>query len=62
MGKLKSKWIGPFLITEVFPRGAVKLENKKGARFTINGKKVKIYLGHAESAHDVVEAYHLDAV
>ncbi|XP_015081337.1 uncharacterized protein LOC107024942 [Solanum pennellii] len=27
LGKLKSKWTGPFLIIEVFPHGAVELEN-----------------------------------
>ncbi|XP_015068717.1 uncharacterized protein LOC107013283 [Solanum pennellii] len=60
--KLKSEWTGPFLITKVFPNGAVELENKEGAKFTVNGQKIKIYLGHAESAHEVVEAYHLDEV
>ncbi|XP_015075157.1 uncharacterized protein LOC107019092 [Solanum pennellii] len=59
-GKLKSKWTGPFLITKVFPHKVVELENKEGARFMVNGKRIKIYLGHAESAHEVVEAYYLD--
>ena len=27
LGKLKSKWTGPFLITKVFPHGEVELEN-----------------------------------
>ena len=29
-GKLKSKWIGPYLITQLFPHGAVELETKEG--------------------------------
>ncbi|XP_015060511.1 uncharacterized protein LOC107006479 [Solanum pennellii] len=61
-GKLKSKWTGPFLITKVFPHGAVELENMEGAKFSINGQSIKIYLRHAESVHEVVEAYHLDEV
>ncbi|XP_069147017.1 uncharacterized protein [Solanum lycopersicum] len=61
-GKLKSKWIGPFLITKVFPHGAVELENKEGARFTVNKQRIKINIGHAESAHEVVEAYYFDEV
>ena len=28
--------------------------------FTINKQWIKIYLGHAESVHEEVEAYHLD--
>ena len=54
--------MGPFLITKVFPHGAVELENKEGAKFTVNGQRIKIYLGHAENVHVVVEAYHLDEV
>lgn len=50
------------MIIKVFPHKAVELENKEGARFTINGQRIKIYLGHAESALEVVEAYHLDEV
>ena len=44
-GKLKSKWTGPFLITKVFSHGAVELENKEGIKFTVNGQRIKIYLG-----------------
>ncbi|XP_015072647.1 uncharacterized protein LOC107016811 [Solanum pennellii] len=54
-GKLKSKWTEPFLITKVFPHGAVELDNKEDAKFTVNRQKIKIYLGHAESAHEVVK-------
>ena len=57
--KLKSKWIVPFLITQVFPPGAVELENKEGVRLKVNGLRIKIYLGHVENANEVVEAYHL---
>ena len=32
-GKLKSKWIGPYLITQVFPHGAIELKAKEGVRF-----------------------------
>ena len=28
-GKIKSKWTGPFLITQVFPHGEVELDNKR---------------------------------
>ena len=61
-GKLKSKWIGPYMVTQLFPHGAVELETKEGVRFNVNGQCVKIYFGHAESANEVIEAYHLDEV
>ena len=62
LGKLKSKCTGPFLVTKVFPHGAVELENKEGARFTVNRQRIKVYLGPSDSAHEVVESYYLDEV
>ena len=61
-GKLKSKWTGPYTVTQLFPHGAVELETKEGVRFKVNGQRIKIYLGHAESANGVIEEYHLDEV
>ena len=59
-GKLKSKWTGPYLITQVFPHGAVQLEDKEGVRFKLNRERIKLYFGHASSVNEVIEAYHLD--
>ena len=61
-GKLKSKWIGPYLVTQLFPHKVVEFETTDGVRFKVNGQRIKIYLGHAESANEVIEAYHLDEV
>ncbi|KAL5580265.1 hypothetical protein UlMin_012707 [Ulmus minor] len=36
LGKLKSRWSGPFLITQIFPFGAVELEEKSGRKFKVN--------------------------
>ena len=44
-GKLKSKWTGPYLITQVFPNGAVELKTKEGVRFKVNGERKKLFLG-----------------
>ena len=60
--KLKSKWTGPYLITQLFPHGAVELETKEGVQFKVNGQRIKIYFGHAELANEVIEEYHLDEV
>ena len=46
-GKLNSKWTRRFLITKVFPHRAFELENKEGAKFTVDGQRIKIYLRHA---------------
>ena len=40
--KLKFKWIGPYLITQVFPHGAVELKAKEGVRFKRNRDRIKL--------------------
>ena len=37
-GKLKSKWTGLYLITQLFPHGAVEIETKEGVQFKVNGE------------------------
>lgn len=44
-GKLKSRWLGPFKVRQVFPHGAVEIENMKtGNTFKVNGHRLKPYL------------------
>jgi len=46
LGKLKSKWFGPFLVKSVSPHGAVELMTPEGDRsFKVNGQRVKPYMG-----------------
>ncbi|XP_049406082.1 uncharacterized protein LOC125869668 [Solanum stenotomum] len=61
-GKLKSKWTGPFRVTQVFPHGAVELENKEGTRFKVNGQRIKVYMGKSKSVQEVIEAYYVKEV
>ena len=61
-GKLKSKWTGPYLITQVFRHGAVELKDKEGVRFKRNRDRIKLYFGHKASGNEVIEAYHLNEV
>ena len=61
-GKLRSKWTSPFLINKVFPHGAVELDNNEGSKFTVNRYRIRMYLGHAKSVHEVVKAHLLDEV
>ncbi|CAL8112410.1 unnamed protein product [Prunus armeniaca] len=45
LGKLKSRWIGPYLVTQVFPHGAVQITNEaKGNTFKVNGHRLKPYV------------------
>ncbi|GJX94187.1 hypothetical protein Tco_0348773 [Tanacetum coccineum] len=43
--KLKTRWSGPFTITQVFPYGTVELSQPDGPNFKVNGHRVKHYFG-----------------
>ncbi|KAM1000355.1 hypothetical protein ACFX2A_007113 [Malus domestica] len=41
-GKLLSKWIGPFVVTNVYPYGAVHIRSlRNGVEFKVNGHRLK---------------------
>jgi hypothetical protein len=41
-GKLKSRWMGPFIIRTMFSHGAIEIEDpKNGNTFKVNGQRVK---------------------
>ena len=43
-GKLKSRWIGPFIVHQVYLNGSVDLLNSKDNKvFKVNGKRLKPY-------------------
>nr|GEW47934.1 reverse transcriptase domain-containing protein [Tanacetum cinerariifolium] len=44
-GKLKTRWTGPFTVTQVFPYVTVELSQTEGQNFKVNGHKLKHYFG-----------------
>ncbi|GJX38017.1 reverse transcriptase domain-containing protein [Tanacetum coccineum] len=42
-GKLKSRWSGPFTVTQVFPYGTVELSQNSRPNFKVNGHRLKHY-------------------
>ena len=57
---MRSKLTGPYIVKEVFPHGAVQIENpSNGATFKVNGQRLKPFLelvtekvGEAMTLHD----------
>nr|GEW32834.1 reverse transcriptase domain-containing protein [Tanacetum cinerariifolium] len=45
LGKLKTRWSGPFTIAKVFPYGTVELSQANGPNFKVNSHRVKHYFG-----------------
>ncbi|GJY29276.1 reverse transcriptase domain-containing protein [Tanacetum coccineum] len=44
-GKLKTRWSGPFTVTQVFPYGTVELSQNSRPNFKVNGHRLKHYFG-----------------
>nr|GEV60307.1 reverse transcriptase domain-containing protein [Tanacetum cinerariifolium] len=44
-GKLKSRWSGPFTISQVYPYGTVELSQPDGPNLKVNGHRIKHYFG-----------------
>ncbi len=43
-GKLRSRWVGPFVVTQVFDHGAVEVRSERtGKEFKVNGHQLKPY-------------------
>ena len=45
LGKLKSRWSGPYTVVTSTPFGAVTLKTNYGCEFKVNGQRLKHYLG-----------------
>ncbi|GJZ69449.1 reverse transcriptase domain-containing protein [Tanacetum coccineum] len=43
--KLKTRWTGPFTVTQVFPYGTVELSSTNRPNFKVNGHRLKHYFG-----------------
>ena len=57
-GKLRSKWLGPYIVTKIFPYGAVKIM-KPGMdkAFTMNGHRLKSF--HDDTHLETIEEVRL---
>ncbi|GKE27515.1 reverse transcriptase domain-containing protein [Tanacetum coccineum] len=45
LGKLKTRWTGPFTVTQVFPYGTVELSQTDRQNFKVNDHRLKHYFG-----------------
>ena len=57
-GKLRSRWDGPFIITDIFPYSVVQVKDEATDRvFKVNGHQLKLFYGVPpdEKRHDVVD-------
>jgi len=44
-GKLKSRWSGPYSVTQLSPHGAIEITHPEKGTFKVNGHRLKPYYG-----------------
>ncbi|GJW81556.1 hypothetical protein Tco_0145531 [Tanacetum coccineum] len=53
--KLKSKWSGPNIVKMVYPHGPIKITDRDGVSFKVNGQRLKKYYeGNIDKEDDEV--------
>ena len=64
LGKLHSRWTGPFVVKVVYPYDAVEIENpKNGKTFKVNGQRLNPFLENfdrQESSEELVDPLYQD--
>ena len=65
LGKLLSRWTGPFIVKVVYPYGAVEIENLDTRKsFKVNGQHLKPFFEHfspQEHTEDLVDPLYQDS-
>nr|GFB74612.1 reverse transcriptase domain-containing protein [Tanacetum cinerariifolium] len=56
-GKLKSRWSGPFTISEIYPYGTTKLIHPDGCNFKVNCHHLKHYHGGNPPPLEILDDY-----
>nr|GEY03461.1 hypothetical protein [Tanacetum cinerariifolium] len=56
-GKLKSRWSGPFTISEIYPYGTAKLIHPDGCNFKVNCHRPKHYHGEDPSPLEIPDIH-----
>nr|GEZ71279.1 reverse transcriptase domain-containing protein [Tanacetum cinerariifolium] len=56
-GKLKSRWSGPFTISEIYPYGTAKLIHPYGFNFKVNCHRLKHYHGGDPPPLEILDDY-----
>nr|GEZ81240.1 reverse transcriptase domain-containing protein [Tanacetum cinerariifolium] len=57
LGKLKSRWSGPFTISEIYPYGTAKLIHPEGCNFKVNFHRLKHYHGGDPPPLEIPDVY-----
>ena len=54
-GKLRSKWLGPYLVADTSPHGAITIPDNDGNTFKVNGHHLKLFLDHNKALDEEID-------
>ena len=57
LGKLRFRWLGPFMVKQIFPYGVAELEYPKSGKFKVNGQHLKLYVGNKHEKEEQEELW-----
>ncbi|GJW13523.1 hypothetical protein Tco_0017656, partial [Tanacetum coccineum] len=55
--KLRSRWLGPYVVKHQYPSGYVKLYGKDGKTFIVNGHRLKLYHEEDNDSREAVTPF-----
>jgi hypothetical protein len=58
-GKLRSKWLGPYLIVDTSPHGAITIQDNDGNTFKVNGHCLKLFLDHNKALDEEIDVINI---
>ena len=58
-GNLRSKWLGPYLIVDTSPHGAITIQDDDGNTFKVNGHRLKLFLDHNKALDEEIDVINI---
>ena len=54
-GKLRRKWLGPYLVIDTSSHGAITIQDDNGNTYKVNGQRLKIFLDHNKALDEEID-------
>jgi hypothetical protein len=58
-GKLRSKWLGPYLVVNVSSHGAITIQDDDGNTDKVNDHRVKLFLNHNKALAEEIDVINI---
>ena len=58
-GKLRSKWLGPYLVADTSPHGVITIQDNDSNTFKVNGHRLKLFLDHIKALDEEIDVINI---